>query len=98
MAKLTITEFSLLTETSLGRTQIVRTPPVVEQQLLISGVSNPSAAFNPATVIVRLKTDTACSIAWGASPVATSGMCPLEVGQTEYFGVVPGRKLAVIAT
>lgn len=98
MAKLTVTEFSLLTETSLGRTQTVKAPPVTEQQLGISGASNPSAAFNARTVVVRLKTDTACSIAWGSAPVAVSGNCPMEAGQTEYFGVNPGDKVAVITT
>lgn len=98
MAVLTITECDALLEVSLGRMQIAKMPAVAEQQVVIAGGSNPSAAFNPRTKFVRLHAGAACSVAWGDSPVAVSGNCPLEGGQTEYFGVNPGQKLAVIQT
>jgi hypothetical protein len=55
-----------------------------------------SAAFNAATKIVRLHTDAICSVAFGAAPVAAATNARLAAGATEYFGVSPGSKVAVI--
>lgn len=76
---------------------IAGTPPVIEQTLNVGMSSAPSNAFNAKTNFIRVATDTACSIAIGESPTATTDNMRLAANQTEYFGVTPGQKIAVIA-
>jgi hypothetical protein len=47
---------------------------------------------------VRIHTDATCRIAFGANPTATSGSQRLQAGGTEFFGVRPGTKIAVISS
>lgn len=70
--------------------------PVVEQTVAIGGASAQSAAFNAATTLVRIHADSVCSILFGLNPTATATSARLAAGQTEYFGVYPGTKVAVI--
>ena len=97
MAVLYIAEFSQLMPTPGGTGQAPRTPPIAEQTVAIGGASAASGAFNTATNFVRVHTDAICSIAFGASPVATTAQMRLAAGQTEYFGVNAGDKIAVIS-
>lgn len=98
MALLYITEFESLTPTNEGgAAQIARAAPVVDQApLAIAGGSLQSAAFGATTRYVRLHCDAICSVAFGANPTATSSNMRLAGSQTEYFGVTPGQKVAVI--
>lgn len=104
MATLYITEFQALGQAGLptngygpnGPTQAAQQPPTAEQTVAIGGVSVASAAFNAATTLVRLHTDAICSIEFGAAPTATATTARMAAGQTEYFGVLPGMKVAVI--
>ena len=103
MATLYIAEFlgvaAVGTPVTLGPAdaQIGGTPPQAEQTVSIGGASVPSAAFGSRTRMVRIHTDAICSIAWGQSPVATTVNMRLAANQTEFFGVTPGFKVAVIA-
>jgi hypothetical protein len=72
-------------------------PPLAEQKLTISGTSGQSAAFNAGTSIIRVHTDAICSILIGNNPTATANNARLAAGQTEYFSVIAGDKLAVIS-
>ena len=63
----------------------------------IGGASAQSAAFNTNTQIVRIEADAVCSVEiGGANPTATATSQRMSAGQTEYFAVNPGEKLAVI--
>jgi len=106
MATLYITEFQALGQSGLptsgfgpnGPTQAALQPPVVDQTpIVISGASTQSAAFNTATTLVRIHADSVCSVLFGANPTATTANARLASGQTEYFGVAGGMKVAVIA-
>ena len=97
MAVMFIGEFNNIVQTAMGRMQIVKAPPIAEQTVAIGAGSVQSAAFNAATVAIRVHVDVAASIAIGLNPTASLTTARLAAGQTEYFGVTPGDKIAVIA-
>jgi hypothetical protein len=99
MVKLYVTEYAYLQQDENGRVMNVpQEPAAVEQTpITISGASAQSAAFGAKTRIVRVHTDAICSIVFGDNPTATTNHKRLAADQTEYFGVAPGQKLAVIA-
>src|ERR1700753_970443 len=75
-SELKVTEFSNIAYVGPGGVSvapIANTPPVVDQPPIsfASGAAN-SAAFNANTKIVRLLCDVQCSVAFGASPTATT--------------------------
>jgi len=72
-------------------------PAVTDQTVAISGSSAQSAAFNAKTYLVRIHTDSICSILFGANPTAAATNARLAANQTEYFIVQPGQKVAVIS-
>ncbi len=77
--------------------QAVTTPALADQAISISGSSTQSSAFNANTGIIRIHTDAACHLViGGSSPTATGSSMRMGAGQTEYFLVTPGQKLAVI--
>lgn len=77
--------------------QAVNTPALANQTVAIAGSSAQSAAFNNETRIIRIATDIACNVVvGGTNPTATTSSMRLATGQTEYFVVRPGDKLAVI--
>lgn len=71
-------------------------PAVADQNVAIGSSSAASAAFNAATKFIRVNTDSACSIAIGATPVAVATAHRLAANETDYYVVTPGQKLAVI--
>jgi hypothetical protein len=111
MAMLYITELeSLATPEVGGNAQIAQMPPVAEQTLAIGASSVASSPFNKRTKYVRLETDSICAIAFGpATPGPTAavasgtsatatGTARMAANTVEYFGVVAGYEVAVIAT
>lgn len=72
-------------------------PSLAENTLAIAGSSALSAAFGPYTRLVRIHSDAICSIAFGFAPTATTAKKRLAAGQTEYFAVESGFKIAVIS-
>ena len=97
MAVLYITEFNAIGGGGNFPVAGAYQPPVAEQVVAEGGSSAQSAAFNANTLFVRLHTDAICSIEFGANPTATLTTARMAANQTEYFNVVPGHKVAVIA-
>jgi hypothetical protein len=110
MAVLYITEYNQNRADPFGP-QAADEPPVAEQTLAIGGSSVASAAFNPATNLVRLQADETCAISFGTSPTAQTasgtetgnsavGTQRIAAGVTEFKNIKPGLslKVAVIAT
>lgn len=71
-------------------------PPVTEQTVAIGAGSVASAAFNTGTSLIRVHSDVICSIKIGAAPTASATTSRMAAGQTEYYAVRPGDKIAVI--
>jgi hypothetical protein len=98
MAKLYITEYfkigrdgnSLPIQSGLedGSTTVDQTP-------ISFSTSTQSAALNAKTVMVRVHTDSICSIAFGTNPTATTNNKRLAANTTEYFSVDPGKSLKI---
>lgn len=77
--------------------QAAITPALANQAIAISASSSQSAAFTSATTMIRVHCDADCWLSiGGTNPTATTSMLPLAAGETEYFLVTPGDKLAVI--
>lgn len=96
MATLWITEFSNLGTTKSGNNTVQApfVPGVAEQAITISGTSAQSAAFNTNTRFVMLHTDTACYLAWGSNPTATTYQL-MAADETRFYSVNPSIKVAV---
>jgi hypothetical protein len=93
MATLYIAELSDLAKANTGGPiQIAQMPPAVEQAIAFGAVSN---AFSVNTRFLRLCADSACSIAIGANPTATTTNWRLAPNSVEYIGVTPGQKISV---
>lgn len=73
-------------------------PAKVQQQVVVSGGSVQSDAFADSTRFVRVHTDVAVRIKFGANPSADGSSMRMGPGSTEFFGVTPGHKMAVIQT
>lgn len=99
MAILDITEYKEQAG-ALGRTVLPagQEPSMLNQQLPITISSQKSAAFNEQTNFVRVQTDAACRIVFGNEPTASSSSMRMPANATEYFGVKPGQKIAVITS
>ena len=102
MAILDITEYDSVTKDSRNDVVLVGQEPCqTNQQLAIGVTSVASAAFGGRTRLVRLHTDAACRINFvsanpSTDPVAAATTQRLAANSTEYFGVRPGWKVAVI--
>jgi hypothetical protein len=94
MSTLYITEFKAL---KIGGLQVAAQPPLAEQTVAITAGSVQSAAFSANTGLVRIETDSICSVLFGANPTATTSSARMGAGDVEYFAVTPGTKVAVIA-
>lgn len=98
MATLYITELDDLPVDNMGRPIAApKMPPVAEQTKAIGGASAASNAFTTRTRFIQLHTDAICSVAFGDAPVATTSNQRLAAGETRFYGVVPGQKVAVIS-
>lgn len=92
-ATLYISEFSI---GATAATQVAKQPEITTQTVSIGGTSTQSAAFNGNTRLIRVHTDTICSIKIGSNPTASTTTARMAADQTEYFEVNPGDKIAVI--
>jgi hypothetical protein len=71
-------------------------PSRATQTITIGGAS--VQATNVITSrFVRLHAEAACHFKFGSDPTATTSDAKMATGQTEFIGVVPGMKIAVIA-
>lgn len=98
MALLYVTEYASVGIQNGGSVGVAFGPAIVSQQIVNTGGTTQSAAFNDKTKVVRLATDSICSVAFGTNPTATTADMRMGLNQTEYFAVQPGggMKLAVI--
>jgi hypothetical protein len=100
MSTLYITEFTNQGTDMLGRpSPIAALMPVAQQTVSISAGSLQSAVLNASTTLVRINTDSSCSLETGVNPTATTAKMRMPADSTEYFGVQSnsGLKIAVIA-
>lgn len=100
MTKLYITEFSGLQDAMAHPGQsapVAMLPSAATQNLTPGGASLQSAVLAASTKLVRLHAVVACHVLTGSNPTATTAGLFLAAGSTEYFGVRPGDKIAVIA-
>jgi hypothetical protein len=103
-ATLYIAEFPTFSNdtTAGGGLPFAKWPPLAFQALAFSGEPANSAAFNASTRVIRVHTDTACSLLIG--PLTPAGnnqvpddTCPrLAANETQYFGVSPGDYISVV--
>lgn len=80
----------------LGTLPVGKEPSTVQQTVGNAGASTQSSAFRSDTKLVRLHTDSICSIRFGTNPTATTSTARMAANQTEYFQVLGGDKVAVI--
>jgi hypothetical protein len=95
MAKLYVTEYTAPVANSISLAE----PNNVDQTpVAIGSSSTQSSAFAGDTSMVRLHTDSICSIAFGTNPTATANNKRMAANATEYFAVPEGQsyKVAVI--
>jgi hypothetical protein len=100
MAIVDINEYASLARDSLNAQALVgKEPRAAYQQVAITAGSVQSSAFGDTTRMIRVHADAACRINIGSNPTAAAGTSMrMAAGQTEYFGVIPGHKLAVITS
>lgn len=100
MAKLFISEYKYQAKEIAGAIPIAapQTPALVVQTPVVIGAGSlQSAAFGAETRFIRVHTDAICSVTvGGTNPVATANSDRMGANTTEYFGVAPGDKIAVI--
>jgi len=97
MAKLYITEYAEQGRDSNGAILPVGMEPAIAAQgVSIGASSTASSAFNGNTRFVLLHTDAICSVAFGVSPTAVATANRMGAGESRFYGVLPGHKVAVI--
>jgi hypothetical protein len=90
MSKLYISEYARITQASGPGTAAVQAPeepPVATQVVDFTSGAAQSAALNAKTRFVRLHSDAACSVRFGAAPTANANDPRLAAGQTELRGI-----------
>lgn len=99
MPILDITEYGELAVTGRGSLIMAgQEPSTRNQQVEIAASSGQSQALSDVTRFVRLHAEAACRVVVGANPTASSTSMRMGAGGTEYLGVSPGLKIAVIAS
>lgn len=97
MTTLSITEYANLARSGDGPFVLTgQEPAVTEQEITIGGASAQSAAFNARTRFVMVHAAAVCALAFGDNPTAVNNRHRLGAGETRFYGVSPGQKLAVI--
>ena len=101
MAALYVSEYRAVAALGLGgggnQAQAPVEPANVDQPTVpISASSTQSQAFALGTNFIRVHCDAICSIQIGVNPTAVTSVKRMIAGQTEFFGVQPGHKIAVI--
>jgi hypothetical protein len=98
MTKLFITEFANMqsAESLQGSPQAALLPTLGTQVINLGGASVQSTPMQARTRLVRVHAQAACHVIAGENPTATTSSMRLAEGQTEYFGITPGQRLAVI--
>lgn len=103
MAWLTVTEFKHPFTTRSSGMGHVAGPKVAQNNVAIGSSTAQSAAFAATTGVIRVETDAICCVEVGgtnptAVVVGATGSSRMVAGQTEYYYVKAGDKIAVIAS
>lgn len=99
MAVFDISEYSSLARDATGAIMPVgQEPAIKKQQVAIAAGSEQSLEFGPNSRLARFHSDVPCRWEVGPNPTATPASPRMAAGQTEYFGVRPGDRVAVIST
>jgi hypothetical protein len=98
MAIVDITEYQRLAVDQQGEFIQTGIEPGIRQQVAIGGSSAQSSAFDQSTMLVRVHADAPARIEFGVNPTAAATSMRIAAGASEYFGVRPGHKVAVITT
>lgn len=100
MAVVDISEYDLLAmDNNMSRMLAGAEPRRAFQQVAIGAGSVQSAAFGSSTRFIRLHADAVCRVEINDNPTAAAGTSMrMAAGQTEYFGVRPDHKIAVITS
>jgi hypothetical protein len=78
----------------VGVAQAVKLPAITSQAITFTSATL-SSAFNEATKLIRIVSDTQCYIEVGASPTATANSMLVPAFSVEYFGVTAGDKVSI---
>ena len=97
MSKLYITEYSEMLSVGNKAIPVPVEPGVEQTPITISGTSAQSAAFASSTLLVRIHSDVVCSLLFSDNPTADVNDKRMSAGDTEYFAITPGGKVAVIS-
>lgn len=76
--------------------QVGEEPIVAAERVANAGASTQGSAFNAKTKFIMVHADSICSYKIGANPVAVVGEGRMAAGETRYFGVYPGHKIAFV--
>lgn len=99
MPKVDITEYAELSVSGRGSLIMAgQEPSLRNQQVDIVGTSTQSEALGDTTKFVRIHAEAPCRVAVGSNPTASSASMRMVAGGTEYLGVLPNLKIAVIAS
>ena len=97
MSTILIAEFDVIHQSARGQAMQIPSVPPLAGQVVTFTTSTQSAAFNASTTFIRIKAVDACHLEFGVNPTATtSSVIKMDAGETEYFGVTPGQKVAAI--
>ncbi|MGI9507333.1 MAG: hypothetical protein ACR2RE_30185 [Geminicoccaceae bacterium] len=102
MAILHIAEYTELARDGNGNVMPVgKEPAIATQEVDFTAGEAKSSAFQDATTLVRLFSDTAGHFLVGAAPTATTAQdVPIAANAAEYFGVSPrsvaGLKISIV--
>ena len=91
MGNLYISEYKSVVDN--GQVQAANEPSVTTQKVSFT-TTVASAAFNAGSRFVRVFSDIDAWLVFGDTPVATVSGLPVKAGVPEYFGVLPGQKVA----
>ena len=92
MASLYIQEYAHSIDAQ-RRAPVGSEPAIVSQKITFT-TTTASAGFSATAFVVRLISDVDVWLSFGATPTATATSLYLPGNTVEYFGVVPGQKVA----
>lgn len=73
-------------------------PPVADHRIEIGVQSVQSESWQGGTVLICLHATESCCLAFGINPEAEHDKHYLAAGETRYYGIQNGHRLAVIAS
>jgi hypothetical protein len=92
-----VTEYARGAQVENGQLlQVGAEPPLNAERVANAGATTQGSAFNAKTKFIMVHTDSICSYKIGANPTAVTSEGRMAAGETRYFGVNPGDKIAFI--